>query len=107
MVARTLAFIVVVALATPAHAVRCRQWIRQSATQQEQTLTQMIEASPRHPALRGRRVNGARLQMCLERSRRWIEADFSEACSRGQRESLGVLDEIFRQYVLSCTNARP
>ena len=107
MVARILAFIVVVALATPAHAVRCRQWIRQSATQQEQTLTQMIEASPRHAALRRRRVNGARLRMCLQRSRRWIEADFDEACSRGQRENLGVLDEIFRQYVVSCTSARP
>jgi hypothetical protein len=93
-------------LASPAYAIRCSEWTRMTPAMQQQRLTQMIRESPNHRSLRGRQINATRLQMCLDRSQRWIEADFHEACSRGQRESLQVLNNIFDQYIQSCTSGR-
>ncbi len=95
-----------VALASPAYAIRCREWTRMDTAAQRRTLSHMIDEAPNRRSLYGRQVNGARLQMCLRRSESWIEADFHEACSRGQRESLQVLNNIFEQYISSCTSGR-
>ncbi len=86
--------------------IRCSDWTRMNPSGQQQRLQQMIDNSPNHPTLRGRQINATRLQMCLDRSFRWIEADFHEACSRGQRANLQVLNDIFRQYINSCTSGR-
>ena len=84
--------------------IRCSEWTRMNPSAQQQRLQQMINNSPNHPMLRGRQINGTRLQMCLERSFRWIEADFHEACSRGKRESLQALNDIFTQYISGCSS---
>jgi hypothetical protein len=92
--------------ASLARGLRCSEWTRMNPGAQQQTLRQMIYDAPNDRSLQGRQVNATRLQMCLERSQRWIEADFHEACSRGKRENLQVLNNIFNQYLTSCTSGR-
>ncbi len=103
-----VAVLLLLATADTAYAlrIRCSEWTRLNPSAQQQRLQQMINDSPDHPMLRGRQINGTRLQICLERSFRWIEADFHEACSRGQRSNLQALNDIFTQYVSGCTSGR-
>jgi hypothetical protein len=93
--------------ASPAHAIRCSDWDRLGPAQRDQTLQQLIYDAPNHPSLRGRRFNATRLQMCLTRSQRWIEADFDEACSLGMQANLQALNMIMRHHIATCTTGRP
>ncbi len=99
-------FLVALATATSAQAIRCSDWTRLNDYQRRDTLQQLFRDAPNHSSLRGRQVSGTRLELCLSRMERWIEADFDEACSRGRAANLQALNDIMRHYIVSCTSGR-
>ncbi len=99
-------FVVGLGTVTSAHAIRCSDWTRLNNYQRHDTLQQLFRDAPNHSSLRGRSFSGTRLELCLSRMERWIEADFDEACSRGRAANMQALNDIMRHYIVSCTSGR-
>ena len=92
-----------VALATPAHAMRCSDWTSFDAEQRDvalRTAYRQLLASNKAKAWTS--VNKSQIERCLIRATPLISIDFDDACAQGNRASLQVLDEILLDYARSC-----
>ncbi|MEE9607626.1 MAG: hypothetical protein V3U03_07780 [Myxococcota bacterium] len=95
------------AVAAPAHAIRCRDWGRLGVEQREDALrSEFRQVMSSNRAKQFTSINKTRIERCLIRSMAAIEDDFDDACAEGLQKSMGVLDEILMNYVRSCANER-
>lgn len=98
-----LTLVASVALASPAHAMRCSDWTRLDAEQRDGALrTAYREILASNKAKSWSSINKTRIERCLIKATPSISIDFDDACAQGQRASLSVLDEILLTYVRSC-----
>ena len=91
------------ALAGPAHAIRCKDWVRMNPTQRAQSLQAEFHAiltSAR--ASNWATVNKTVTNQCLNRNMPGIAAAFDEQCSKGLRVPVDILDRTLMNYVRSC-----
>ncbi len=94
-------------LALPAEAIRCRQWVRLQPTQKQATVARMIQDLATNNQVRQLSVNTLRLQRCLQDQAYLIVEDFDYACSQGRSQGMNELDRIFKSYAWSCISPPP
>ena len=95
--------LVTLVMASPAQAIRCRDWVRLDAGQRVQVLQaefNSILTSAR--ASNWATVNKTVTNQCLNQQLPRIAADFDEQCSKGLRAPVDVLDRTLMNYVRSC-----
>jgi len=91
------------AMAGPAQALRCKEWVDLDAAGRTETLEAAIdEVLSSNRARKWTSINMGRIRECLMRRQRAIGIDFDDACARGKSVSMGVLDEILMGYVRTC-----
>jgi len=95
--------LVTLVVAAPAHAIRCKDWVRMNSTQRVQVLQanfHSILTSSR--ASNWATVNKTVTNQCLNQNMPRIAADFDEQCSKGLRVPVDILDRTLMNYVRSC-----
>ena len=95
--------LVTVVMASPAHAIRCKDWVRMNPAQRVQALQadfHAILSSAR--ASNWATVNKTVTNQCLNQNMPRIAADFDEQCSKGLRAPVDILDRTLMNYVRSC-----
>ena len=92
-----------VALAFPAHAIRCSEWTELTADDRNQTLRDLIrELLDSHKAAQWTSINKSRIEQCLIQHTTEIEIDFNEVCTQGLKAPVDAFDEILLNYARSC-----
>ena len=89
-------------LASPAHALRCREWTPLVDSQRSEVLRREYQRILSSNQAKRWEVNISRIEQCLVRSESSIMVDFDEACRRGKTVRIDALDRILMGYVRSC-----
>jgi hypothetical protein len=91
-------------LATPAHALRCREWAPLVGEQRTAALRAGYQSILSSNQAKRWEINISRVEQCLIRSESSIMVDFDEACRRGKQVRVDALDRILMEYVRTCVN---
>ena len=89
-------------LASPAHAINCRQWDRMDVPQKSATIERMIQSAVSGSGGRQYQVDRLAIGRCLRRYAQSIEYDFDGACADARSAGMQALNNIFKQYIWSC-----
>ncbi|MHC4608169.1 MAG: hypothetical protein ACYTAF_14770 [Planctomycetota bacterium] len=105
-IARSALFLaLLLGMAAPAQALRCKQWVGLDAGGRAQALEAAVDdvlESPRAKSFTS--INKGRIRACMMQRSRSIAIDFDDACAQGMAAPMNVLDEILMDYVRSCVN---
>ena len=94
--------LVALAVASPAHAVNCRAWMRMGDDQRAATVDRMTQRVVTSHAAQQYSVSKSRVARCLEGYGYDIQDDFDDACSDRSTASMQALNNIFNKYTWTC-----
>ncbi len=89
-------------LASPVHAIGCREWDRMGAGQKSATIDRMIQGAVSGSGGRQYRIERGAVGRCLQGYARSIEYDFDDACADSRTAGMQALNRIFKDYIWSC-----
>ncbi len=98
----TAALLAPLVLASPAHALRCKEWTPLVGQQRSEVLRREYQSILSSNKAKRWEVNISRMEQCLIRRESAIMVDFDEACRRGKKVRIDALDSILMEYVRSC-----
>jgi hypothetical protein len=92
-----------VAAATPASAINCREWSRLDIPQKEAAIDGMIADMLQGQRVRQYDVQRGALGRCLSEQAYRMELAFDDACSDSRTADMQAIQRIFKTYVWSCS----
>lgn len=96
-------FVFLMIFSVPAYAIRCKDWKGLDTDQKKQTLKEISTELLNSPkAENWTSINITKIKRCLNDSITTIEEDFDEACSKGTKAAIGILDEILLDHARGC-----
>ena len=99
-----LSALILLVVAGPAEAMRCRDWVRFGPDRKATAVEDMIQDSL--ASNRGREINFNRdaIGRCLYSFAQDIEYAFDDACANARTSGMGALRSIFKDYIWTCVN---
>jgi len=101
-VTSALSLLVLLLVASPLHAINCRQWDRMGAGQKSATIDRMIQGAVSGSGGRQYHADRGGVARCLQSNSRSIEYDFDGACGDARTASSQELRRIFKHYIWTC-----
>lgn len=99
---RTCLLLLGLLLASPVHAISCKQWDRMDSTGKSATIDRMIQGAVSGSGGRQYQVDRGAVARCLEGESRSIQYDFDGACADSRSAGMQALNRIFKEYIWSC-----
>jgi hypothetical protein len=97
------ALLLLIALSSPAYAVRCNEWLGLAPNDRDLKVKELIHELLNSPKAAGwTSINKSKIERCLVQQTPEIEIDFNDACSQGSQAPVDVLDEILLKHARSC-----
>jgi len=97
------AMLLLITLSSPAHAVRCNEWLGLAPNDRDLRVKELIRELMNSPkAAQWTSINKSKIERCLVQQISEIELDFNDACSQGSQAPVDVLDEILLKHARSC-----
>ena len=99
-----LSTLILLVVAGPAEAMRCRDWVRFGPDRKATAVEDMIQDTL--ASSRGRQFNMSRDEIgrCLYSFAQDIEYSFDDACANARTSGMGALRSIFKDYIWTCVN---
>ena len=98
----SLVLFLVLASASPVHAISCKQWERMAPAQKSATIDRMSQGAVSGSGGRQYQIDRGAVGRCLQGNARSIEYDFDGACADSRSAGMQALNRIFKEYIWSC-----